>query len=49
MEDEQQMGVEMTIHMHNREEDVQLTTKVTEWYFLEWIHSLDGILCNGVF
>jgi len=51
MEDERKMRVEMTIHLHNREEDVQLTTttKVTKWYFLEWIHSLDGILCNGAF
>jgi hypothetical protein len=49
MEDEQKMRVQMTIHLHNREEGIQLTTKVTEWYFLEWIHSLGGALCNGDF
>jgi hypothetical protein len=27
MEDERKMRVEMTIHLHNREEDVQLTAK----------------------
>jgi hypothetical protein len=49
MEDEQKMRVQMTIHLHNREEGIQLTTKVTGWYFLEWIHSLGGALCNGDF